>query len=303
MVFKQFLTFLVKISKFLVFGYVLLTISLSFSTSIPTQAQSISDLNILGIKCVFPNQPGCTGGNIYDNTVGFMLGLAPVLAVLVIIWGGYRYFFGALTGQQGDGKKAIFAGVTGLVLVYASNIIVNLTRQTVRSDGTFNLVPLTEQIGTVSNFLSLVAGVIALLTIVWGGYKYMISALPGDQKNGRDTIQAGITGLVIVLIAQPIRLLIEGTLGGNTPTSTALTLSTTTVVTYVKNILTGFAIPVSVVFSVFFIVLGAYYYITGQDVEKGKKAITNAIIGLVITLLASTIAGLIIYIVPGINFG
>ncbi|MEI6728460.1 MAG: pilin [bacterium] len=281
----------------LVFVGIVLSLSVLSSIQVPASAQKISDLNILGIRCIFPGQAGCSGGNLFDNILEFMLNLAPVLAILVIMWGGYKYFFGALSGDNADGKKTILAGVTGLIIVLSAKTIQTVVKGSVTSSG-FSAGALSAFISDISTFLFTLATVISVLVITWGGYKYLFSGLPGDQKDGLDTIRNGIIGLIIVLLAIPIKNIVQLTIGGGEK----LNLSTGEIVKTATNLITGFLIPVSTVAAVFFIVLGAYYYITarGDDnlVKKGRDAIRNAVIGLVIALLSTTIVQLVFYFVP-----
>jgi hypothetical protein len=279
---------------------VAIVLSIFSSIQLPAHAQRISDLNILGIQCILPGQAGCSGGNLFDNILEFMLNLAPALAILVIMWGGYKYFFGALSDDNADGKKTILAGVTGLIIVLSARTIQTVVRGSVTANG-FSAVALSGFIGDISTFLFTIASVVAVLVIIWGGYKYLFSGLPGDQKDGLDTIKNGVIGLVIVLIAIPIKNIVQLTIGGGQQ----LNLSTNEIVRSATNLITGFLIPVSTVAAVFFIVLGAYYYITAKgdenQVKKGRDAIQNAVIGLVIALLATTIAQLVVYFIPNQN--
>jgi hypothetical protein len=279
---------------------VVLLVSVFSSIQVPASAQKISDLNILGIQCILPGQAGCSGGNLFDNILDFLLNLAPVLAILVIMWGGYKYFFGALSGDNADGKKTILAGVTGLIIVLSAKTIQTVVKGSVTSSG-FSTGALTGFISDISTFLFTIASVVAVLVIIWGGYKYLFTGLPGDQKDGLDTIRNGVIGLIIVLLAIPIKNIVQLTIGGGDK----LNLSTNEIIRSATNLITGFLIPVSTVAAVFFIVLGAYYYITAQgdenQVKKGRDAIRNAVIGLVIALLATTIAQLVVYFIPNQN--
>lgn len=70
----------------------------------------------------------------------------------------------------------------------------------------------------------------------------------------------------------------------------------TTLQTLFTNLLTiGTAVGVTV--AAFFLMVGAYLYMSAggnpRQMERGKEAMVNALIGLVIVLAASTIAGMI----------
>ena len=294
-----------KIFKYLVN----LAISLSFLgilfSPIQTHAQSINDINILGVKCFFPGQQGCEEGqNIYDIAIDFGLNLAPFLAVLVIMWGGYKYLFSGLPGELEDGKKSIQNGAIGLAIVLAARGIVAVVRGSVTSGddgvalgGDF----LGTQLEVVSNFLFTVVGALAVLVIMWGGYKYLFSGLPGEQEGGKKSIQNGAIGLVVVLVARPLATVVKGIFGDD-ETEGELKLETTSVLNFIKTLVSQFLIPLSSVVTVAFFIVGAYYIITarGDDerISAGRNAIRNAVIGLVIVLLSTTIVNLIVLFLP-----
>ena len=277
-----------------------------FSTAnIPVSAQSLNDFNLLGVNCFFPGQKGCKGGdqnNVFDLLVTFGLALAPFLAIIVIMYGGYKYLLSGLPGDAEDGKKSIQNGVIGLVIVLIANGIVGVVRGSFNANG----LTATALIGTInqgSDFLFGLVSVVAVGVIVWGGYKYLLSGLPGDQEDGKKSIQNGVIGLVVVLIARPLAGIISRTFGSTTTsTDAALTLDPTSIIKTITDILTTFVIPLSSVITVALFVYGAFLILTagGDDskVGNGRDAIRNAVIGLVITLLATTIVQLVIFFIP-----
>jgi hypothetical protein len=281
------------------------------SFNLNTNAQTLNDLNILGVECIFPGQPNCEGETtIFDLVVNFGLALAPVMAVLVIMWGGYKYFFGGLgIEDQANAIKTIRAGGIGLVVVLIANPVVQIFRSAIgegeNGEVALNSDALIQPINAASTFLFLIVGAVAVLVIMWGGYKYLFSGLPGEQEDGIKTIRAGVTGLVVVLVARPLSALLEATVTGSQDggeEASSLAFNTDGIVGTLGVIISQFLIPLSSVVTVFFFVLGAYYLITARGQEEqvtaGRKAITNAVIGLVIVLLATTAVQLIIFFIP-----
>lgn len=67
--------------------------------------------------------------SILTKIINWILGLAAVIAVGVIIWGGLMYIlsFGD-EGKAGTAKKIIFYAVIGLILVGGSFVIVRMVR-------------------------------------------------------------------------------------------------------------------------------------------------------------------------------
>jgi hypothetical protein len=159
-------------------------------------------------------------------------------------------------------------------------------------------------LNNATNTLLLLAGLVAVLVIVYGGYQYFISSIPGQKANGQATITNGVIGLVVVIIAKPIVTLIQVTLNATDPlssTPTQLQFNTQGIAFVIKNVINNLLIPISSVATVFFIVLGAYYWITSngssEQVKKAQDAIRNAVIGFVVVLLAVSVVQLIVYFV------
>lgn len=63
----------------------------------------------------------------------------------------------------------------------------------------------TDIVATVLNFISVVAGVVAVIMIIYGGFRFVTSAgNPENTKAARNTILFALVGLVIVAFAQVI---------------------------------------------------------------------------------------------------
>jgi hypothetical protein len=281
-------------------------------SSVPVAAQSINDLDILGIDCFLPGQLGCEAGNtLADQLIDFAINTAGVVAVLVLVYGGYQFFFGAVSGDQAKGRKAVTAGVVGLVIVILARPIRDLIfgvdgtgEGGLVDEGRLNNEPILNLINDqILPFLVGLSSVAAVLVIVFGGYKYMTSALSSDQKDGLDLVKNGVIGLVVILLANPIINVVRNTIvtegeGGEE----SLVLDTSSIVGTAGVVINNFLVPLSSVVALFFLVLGAYYWITSNgdegQVKKAQTSIRNAVIGLVVALLGATIVQLIIYFIP-----
>ena len=63
-------------------------------------------------------------------------------------------------------------------------------------------INITQLIAKIIDYLLYFAGIIAVVFVIIGGYKYMTSAGSDDQaKSGRKTLQNALIGLVIVILA------------------------------------------------------------------------------------------------------
>lgn len=60
--------------------------------------------------------------------------------------------------------------------------------------------------GLATNVQTLVIPGVFLLVLLWGAFQYMTSA----GKNGKDTMMAGVIGMVIGLLASPLSTTLMG---------------------------------------------------------------------------------------------
>lgn len=84
-------------------------------------------------------------------------------------------------------------------------------------DGDGATETVNSTVETVINFFSWVVGVVSVIMIIWGGFKYITSG--GDSSNvtaAKNTILYAIVGLIIVALAQIIVKFVLGTVAGQT---------------------------------------------------------------------------------------
>ncbi len=296
-----------------------------FIQPIPVEAVTLKDFQIINIpirqyepftippnskKHLDPAGNTPTDPDIIDVMIAvekFLVILAPIIATLVIIWGGYQYFLSGTTDGQKDGLKAVQAAVIGLALVLGAEFFITILIPLVfpSSGGVYSfsatgLVTFIEK-NFVTTLINL-SSIIAVLVIVWGGYKYFISTLPNAKDEGKDTIIKGVLCLIVILLAYPIVGLIQSifpALNNTTTASVVIGNAQKTIITFIQDVLIKFLIPLSSIVTVFFIILGGYYFLTAADnadsIAKGRKTLINALIGLVVVLAATTIVSLVIY--------
>ncbi|MEM1312431.1 MAG: hypothetical protein AAGF07_03125 [Patescibacteria group bacterium] len=278
---------------------------------ITTIGTAVTDINSI------PEAFGNALAGLLGNVTGVLVGLAVTVTVLVIVYGGYQYFFGGFNGKA-EGRANIEKGVTGLVVVLLANFITSTVADLfgdVNTAADFANIPglagtvIGGILGNATDTLLLLAGLFAVLVIIYGGYQFYISTIPEQKANGKATITNGIIGLIVVIIARPIVTLIQVTLNATDPLSSTpdtLEFNTAGITFVVKNVVSNMLIPISSVLTVFFLVLGAYYYITAngssEQVKKAQQAIQNAVIGFVIVLISVSVVQLIIYFVRPEDF-
>ncbi|MBC7472250.1 MAG: TrbC/VirB2 family protein [candidate division SR1 bacterium] len=262
-----------------------------FFTTIPAFAQSLTDFQILKYNTI---------EDLLNAITTFLINLAPIVAGLVLIYGGYLYFLGGFD-QKADGRRAIQAAIIGLIIVLSYDIIKALVIGTI-SGGTFNTAPIIKFLTEITTSLIGLSSIFAIAVIIYGGYKYMFSSLPGAKGDGKDAITNGILGLVAIIIAGPLVELIKATITG---TST-LNINKNAIQAFILNIISNFLIPISSIVTIFFFVVGGYYMLTSggnaAQFKKGQDYLRNALIGLIIILASFTIVQLVLYVVNGISF-
>jgi type IV secretory pathway VirB2 component (pilin) len=271
--------------------------------NVKAEEGSIFRLDILGTRCLFPGQPNCDGkNNLVDQIRNFLFGLGNATAVVVIMYGGFKFFFSGMVDGIEDGKTAITNGIIGLVLINSAGFLAGLITGGQGGNGIINQnglnsAPLEGFLSTVANdFLLPLSTVVAVLVIIYGGYQYMFSPIAEDKADGIETIKKGAIGLVVVLIAAPIIGLINNTISSQG--AEELQLNANPIANFVVGtILSKLVIPIATVISIFFVVFGGYQMITSRGdsnkYEEGVTSLKNSVIGLIVVLLSTTIVALV----------
>ncbi|MBQ9016988.1 hypothetical protein IJ103_01955 [Candidatus Saccharibacteria bacterium] len=138
--------------------------------------------------------------------------------------------------------------------------------------------------------LFIVAGVVSVGFLIYGGYLYLRSGGdPNFAAKGKKTITAALVGLAIVTFANVISQLISTVLSAAAPEGAVDGNTIQTILNWVYAIM-GLVAVVGIIF-------GAVVWTTSQGdptkVKKGRDAILYAVIGLVVVLLAVAITNLV----------
>lgn len=264
----------------------------------------------------------------------FLVTIAGAIAVLVIIWGGYKYFFSGLDWDKEDGAKSIRNGVIGLAIVFLASSAFDLSTRVSKdivaassaTNNTGNALTLAiNSIGVpilnnLTDVFLTIASLVAVLTIIYGGYKYFFAGVDIAKEDGLKSIRNGIIGLVAILLARVIveivKLVLPATKSGQNGVVVAndqfkfengqlVGLNIQALINAISVIIGNVLIPASSAFAVFFLVLGAWFWITSngdeKTLDKARKAIRNSIIGLIILLLSATIVQFVAYIAQNVS--
>lgn len=280
--------------------FMMLFIAVTLFSNIQVQAQGIKVFDILNVGCLFEGQTTaggevCGNENLLARLINFLTILAVPLAIFVIIWGGYQYFIGGFDGKS-NGKAAITAAITGLLIVTFARFLVDSIigngsgNGILGSDGSFNAEPAIAFIRALALSLTQLAGAIAVIVIMWGGYKYFFSGL-GGKEDGLKSIQNGIIGMIIVLLTysafDTIANVSTGLVGGGNPIDN---LTQNLIIPFVTN-LKDVLFTLATTFATVVLIIGGYKYFfnAAGAKEDGLKSIRNGIIGLITVFLASFI--------------
>ena len=251
---------------------------------------------------------------LIDNLRAFLVGLSSSVAILVIIWGGYKFFFSGLDWEKEGGLKAIKNATIGLAIILIANTMVETLTNLGKSIGEKGdfvkgiTAIITPFLTDITNLLFGLATLMAVLVIVWGGYKYFFSGLEISKKDGMDNIRNGVIGLVTVILARQIVDFVKTVVPETAaPAGSFLNIDARGFYPLFTSIVNGFLVPISTACAVFFMIMGGFYWTTSNGdenkIKKAKKALINAIIGLVIVILAVSIVQIIRFMVGGLNIG
>jgi len=204
------------LKKIVVFSGIFLVFTLLFSGSlVQTHAQTVDQLNILGVNCLFydsadsaKNVKDCTEDTaLFPVIQKFLLDIAPFVAVLVIIFGGFKYFQEGAE-SKGAGLKYIQGAVIGLIVVYSAQTIIGIIQNVFPAKGTNNDIKIESKpiidaiVNIVNNFLIPVAVVLTVFFVVIGAYNLILSNGDAEKsKKGRAAITNAVIGLIVILLA------------------------------------------------------------------------------------------------------
>ena len=139
--------------------------------------------------------------------------IAAYLVLGYVIYGGYLYMFSAgEPGKAASGKKTLTRAFIGLAIVMSASLIMSTIRfALLGASRAFDncatkecIDPNTLITNTIQWFIG-VAGVVALIFVVYGGISYTTSAgEPGKLQKSKQVITYALIGLAIVALAELI---------------------------------------------------------------------------------------------------
>lgn len=152
--------------------------------------------------------------------------------------------------------------------------------------------------------ITVAATYLVLGYVIYGGYLYTFSSGEASKvEEGKKTLTRAFIGLAIVLLANLIMNTIRfALLGANGQLTNCATANCVNPVNMVSNAINWF-IGIAGAVSLIFVVYGGILYITSSGeagkLEKAKKTITYALIGLIIVALSIVITSFVTSIIKG----
>ncbi|NCQ54286.1 hypothetical protein COV88_03170 [Candidatus Saccharibacteria bacterium CG11_big_fil_rev_8_21_14_0_20_41_19] len=149
------------------------------------------------------------------NVLDIALMIVGYLSVGYIIYGGFLLMTGrGKPAEIAEGQITIRNAVVGLAISFGSVAVVNFIAGGITNNsGAFGLPSgtATEITASVLGMVYTAAGIIAVITIIIGGYMYTISGgSPGEVEKSKNTILYAVIGLIVIIGAFVITQFVLG---------------------------------------------------------------------------------------------
>ena len=150
------------------------------------------------------------------NVLQIVLVIIAYIAVFFILYGGFLFITGGGNPSQIEkGRKSITNAVVGLALSLSVIAVTNFIFDIIGAGpSTTNGIPKLTGEQLLQNGLNMayfIAGVLAVVMIIWGGVTYTISSGDsGKVTKAKNILTYSIVGLVIVLVAFTITNFVIG---------------------------------------------------------------------------------------------
>lgn len=153
---------------------------------------------------------------IWQIALNVLANISVIAAYLVlgyVIYGGYLYTMSGGSAEKIlEGKKTLTRAFIGLAIVILANIIMNTIRfvliganNNLLDCSTSQCVDPTGMVSSAIQWAVGIAGVVAVIFIIYGGISFMTSSGdPGKVKKAKDMLLYSTIGLIVVALAEII---------------------------------------------------------------------------------------------------
>jgi len=149
---------------------------------------------------------------VANNIVELLADAAGAIFLLMFVIGGLMYITSNGNPQRAEsGKKYLTYAVIGLIMVLLARVVTTLIRNIARDVALETTVQ--DSIMVITNFLLAFVGGLAVLFIIIGGIRYIVSMGNSEQVTAaKKTLTYAVTGLVAVLLSWVVLTLISSSL-------------------------------------------------------------------------------------------
>ena len=265
---------------------------------------SISYLNLTDYDCFFPQQSNCNKP-IYPEIIAFLKAISLPLVTLFIIFGGFEWI-NDTSVKRTSANATIAAAIGGYIVIMLSDKIVDVVTKTIKPDG-FDPTAINALLDNLIDFGLNISTVFCVACLVIAGYSYYVEYFwnegrQQDKLQPTNLIYGAVTGLVIITLARPLIAFVKSIFnveGAN------LAFQNQPIINLIQNFLVRFAIPLSSIIAVVFLVIAGYFRMNSQGdakkVEASDGMIKNAVIGFVVILLCTTMVQLITFFIKPVQ--
>ena len=261
---------------------------------------STSYLNLTRYECFF-KQDNCDKA-IYPDIIQFLKDISLPICTLFIIFGGFEWI-NDKDVKRTSAQATIAAAIGGYIVINLSDKIADVVRLSIDQKNGFNPQAINVLLDNLIDFGLNIATVVAVACLVLAGYSYYVEYFwnegrQSDKIQPTNLVYGAISGLIVIMLARPIIYFVKSIFNVD---KAELTFSSQPIIGLIQNILTRFAIPLSTIIAIGFLVAAGYFYMTaaGDDkkVATAQTMIRNAVIGLVIILFCTTMVQLITFFI------
>lgn len=222
--------------------------------------------------------------------------LVDIVAVLYLIYAGYRYIMSrGETDEAATAKRQILYAVIGLIVASTATLLVSAVRREAAGQAGA-IVGFAETILLpLINIALALAGIIALVYLIYAGYRYITSA--GDANTAdiaRRQIVYTLLGLFVIAASFIIVNIVFNPAEG-----------VADLINLITNLIAA-VLGLLALIAVAYLVYAGFRYITATDEEAARRArqqIVYVIVGLVVILLSLIVVNFVINVLNAAGTG
>lgn len=229
------------------------------------------------------------------NLIDIAFYVIGILSIGFIIWGGFQYLTsGGDSTKATNGRKTITNAIIGVVVAIVGRTIITSVSTALKSgfisstgSGSTKLPNWTVNIGTILNQVYIIAGILAVIMIIWAGLQYILSnGDSGKTATARKNITYSLVGLVIIILAYAITNFLTSNIT-HTGSLQGVAGDITTAAFFAVGIL-----------AVIMIIVSGLRYVTSagnaQRASSARNSLVYSLVGLVVAMVAYALVSFVV---------